>query len=147
MRRIVIEGWRGIHHSYALVAQAHALCLLARDGIELRYRDLPWFSEQWRRTTGVLTPEQEQRIAAIPTADDTFAPDVTWSLRPEVPDFTPPRLGRRMVFGTPECRVLPRAVVDTYGDARKLSPAIEIVTPSRWTALAYERFGFAPARV
>ena len=147
MRRIVIEGWRGMHHSYALVAQSHALCLLGRADLDLRYRDLPLFSEHWRHTGGVFTPEQERRIAAIPSAVDTFAPDVTWSLRPEVPDFTDPVVGCRMVFGTPECRVLPRVVVERYGNAAKLSPSIGVVTPSRWTAAAYERFGFDAQRV
>jgi hypothetical protein len=133
-RRIVIEGWRGIHHSYALVAQAHALCLLERPDVEVRYRDIPYFSDRWQRSTGVLAAAQERAIAAIPVAAPDDAADVTWTLRPEIPDFNAPSSGRRFAFGTPEHRVLPREIVARFGSAEGVSERVEIITPSRWTS-------------
>ena len=41
-KRLLVEGWRFIPHSYALVAQAHCLSLLRRNDVELRFRDLPF---------------------------------------------------------------------------------------------------------
>ena len=37
--RLVVEGWRFLPHSYALVAQSHCLSLARRDDIELRFID------------------------------------------------------------------------------------------------------------
>lgn len=146
-RRLVIEGWRGIHHSYALVAQAHALCLLGRPTIALRFRDLPYFSDRWQRSSGVFDVADERRLAGIASPEPAFAPEATWNLRPERPDFTPPANGRKFVFGTPEHRVLPLEAGGPYRSAAAVSPQIDIVTPSHWTALAYRRFGFEDDRI
>jgi hypothetical protein len=62
-RRLLIEGWRFIHHSYALVAQSHCLCMLKRGDLDLRFRDLPFYSEAWKPTPGIFAPEQEHALA------------------------------------------------------------------------------------
>ena len=143
---LLIEGWRSIHHSYALVAQAHALCLLRRDAI-LRFRDVPYHDPGWQPTRGLFTAEEEARIAAIPAPEAAFVPAVTWSLRPERPDLSAPAAGRRFAFGTPEHRVLPPPEVLGFRDATEVSPRVEIVTPSAWTATAFARFGFPGERI
>lgn len=142
-----MEGWRFIHHSYALVAQAHCLCLLRRGEIDLRFRDHPYFYRTWKTTAGVLPPEQERLLATLRAPDARFEPEATFSMRAEESDFTPPRSGRKFVFGTPEYRVLRRRQLGGLSSSAELPDAIDIVTPSRWCALAYERFGIAPARI
>ncbi|MEO5700777.1 MAG: glycosyltransferase family 4 protein [Casimicrobiaceae bacterium] len=146
-RRLLVEGWRAIHHSYALIAQAHCLCLLRRPGIDLRFRDLPYHSDAWRPTIGLFDRDDEARLAGVPAPESAFDPDTTFSMHPERPDFSPPSTGRKFVFGTPEHRVLPPASVIGAGAASDLAPSIEIVTPSHWTAVAYERFGFGRERI
>ena len=105
-RRLLVEGWRLIPHSYALVAQSHCLCLLQREDVELRFADLPYYYDTWRRTRGVFTPEQERALAALRSPEVGFAPQATFSLHAERPDFTAPASGHKFVFGTPEYRVL-----------------------------------------
>ncbi|HZQ62965.1 MAG TPA: glycosyltransferase family 4 protein [Casimicrobiaceae bacterium] len=146
-KRLLFEAWRGIHHSYALVAQQHCLAILPRADIELRFRDLPYFSPHWRRTSGVLDAVDEVRIGSIPAPEPEFAPEATVNMQAERPDFSPPPSGRKFVFGTPEFRVLREENVAGVRSARELSHDIHVLTPSRWTAAAYERFGFAPARI
>ena len=106
MRRLLVEGWRLIPHSYALVAQSHCLCLLQEQELELRFVDLPYYFDRWRRTRGVFTAEQEASLAGLRAPEPDFLPQATLTMRPERPDFSAPRSGRRFAFGTAEYRVL-----------------------------------------
>lgn len=145
--RLLVEGWRFIHHSYALVAQSHCLSILKRGDVDLRFRDLPLYAEAWTHVPGVFAPEQEQALAAIAAPESGFLPDATLSLRPERPDFSAPESGRKFVFGTAEHRRLAAANRSGLGSAAEVSPAVSVVTPSRWAATAFERFGFPPERI
>jgi hypothetical protein len=42
---LLIEGWRGLNHSYGLVNQYQILELLKIDGLRLFHHDLPFFNE------------------------------------------------------------------------------------------------------
>ena len=146
-KRLLIEGWRFLPHSYALVAQSHCLCLLQRDDVELRFADLPYHDGAWRRTRGVFTPAQEEALAALRPPEADFAPEATFTLRPERPDFSAPRTGRRFAFGTAEYRLLTEQNRGGLRSAAQVPETVSVVTPSRWPALAFERFGLASERV
>ena len=146
-RRLQFEGWRFIHHSYALVAQAHCLCLLRRGDIDLRFRDLPYYYPDWKTTRGLVAPEEERVLAALRAPEAGFLPEATFSMRAEESDFTAPSSGRKFVFGTPEYRVLQDRQRGGLSSGAELPDTVDIVTPSHWCAPAYERFGVPPARV
>ena len=146
-RRLQFEGWRFIHHSYALVAQAHCLCLLRRGDIDLRFRDVPYYYPAWKTTRGLVAPEEERALAALRAPETEFLPEATFSMRAEESDFTAPRSGRKFVFGTPEYRVLGEGQRGGLSSGAELPDAIDIVTPSHWCVPAYERFGIPPSRI
>jgi glycosyltransferase involved in cell wall biosynthesis len=145
--RLLVEGWRFLPHSYALVAQAHCLCLASRPDIDLRFVDLPFYKQSWKRAPGIFTPDQEKVLAALGAPESSFAADATFTLRPERPDFRPPKTGRRFAFATAEYRVLTPTNVGELRSAAEVPASVDVVTPSRWAGLAYERFGFAAERV
>src|SRR5205085_2799133 len=89
-KRLVVEGWRRMAHSYAIVAQSHCLDLAARDDIDLRFVDLPYYSTTWHPTPGVFEPWQESLLAALREPEPGFAADATFTMRPEQPDFRSP---------------------------------------------------------
>jgi glycosyltransferase involved in cell wall biosynthesis len=146
-RRLQFEGWRFIHHSYALVAQAHCLCLLRRGDIDLRFRDLPYYYPEWKTTRGLVAPEEERVLAALRAPEAEFLPEVTFSMRAEESDFTAARSGRKFVFGTPEYRVLRDGQRGGMSSGAELPDTIDIVTPSHWCVPAYERFGVPAPRI
>lgn len=146
-RRLLIEGWRFIHHSYALVAQEHCLCLLRRGDIDLRFRDFPYYYPDWKPTGGILDAEQQGLLAALRSPEPAFVPEATFTMRAEQSDFSPPRAGRKFVFGTPEHRVLSQQQRGGLSSAAELADTIDIITPSHWCARAYERFGLAKQRI
>lgn len=146
-RRLLIEGWRFIHHSYALVAQEHCLCLLRRGDIDLRFRDYPYYYPEWKATGGIVDAEQQGLLATLRPPEPAFVPEATFSMRAEQSDFSPPRSGRKFVFGTPEHRVLSQRQRGGLSSAAELADTIDIITPSHWCALAYQRFGLALERI
>lgn len=146
-RRLQFEGWRFIHHSYALVAQAHCLCLLRRGDIDLRFRDVPYYYPTWKTTRGLVAPEEERALAALRAPETEFLPEATFSMRAEGSDFTAARSGRKFVFGTPEYRVLGEGQRGGLSSGAELPAAIDIVTPSHWCVPAYERFGIPRPRI
>jgi glycosyltransferase involved in cell wall biosynthesis len=68
-------------------------------------------------------------------------------MRPERPDFSAPRSGRRFAFGTAEYRVLAEERRSGLRSAAEVPDTVSMVTPSRWSALAYERFGLPRERI
>src|SRR5438045_5495211 len=146
-RRLLVEGWRFLPHSYALVEQAHCPCLARRADIDLRFVDLSFYSPAWKPAPGIFSPDEEAALKAMRAPEPSFAPDATFTLRPERPDFSAPRTGRRFAFGTAEYRVLTQENASHLGSAAEVPASVEIVTCSHWAALAYERFGFAPERI
>jgi glycosyltransferase involved in cell wall biosynthesis len=69
---LLIEGWRGVSHSYGLVNQYQILELLKIDGLKLFHHDLPLISKDWNRTRNDANfpLEAQQQIDALPQAGD-----------------------------------------------------------------------------
>src|SRR5262249_55595303 len=84
---------------------------------------------------------------ALRSPEGSFEAEATFTLRPERPDFTPARSGRRFSFATAEFRVLAPQNASGFGSATEVPSSVDVVTPSRWAAGAYHRFGFSPERV
>jgi hypothetical protein len=114
MKTVIIEGWRYIPHSYAMVNQHLCLELLKRPDIRLFHRDVRYFMPTWRPTPNLWSPEDEAKLRSIPapspgmradamlrigfpaflserTAGDT---DILPGLRPSLERLKRPRSGR-----------------------------------------------------
>jgi glycosyltransferase involved in cell wall biosynthesis len=143
-RTLLIQGWRFIHHSYAIVAQSHALAILRRSDVDLRFQDLPFPGEAWQRSLGILDADDERRLSALQGPDAAFAPDAVVRF---ARDFSHPPTGRAFVFDTPEFRVLRPGVARKLRDGAAADGSVHMLVPSRWAAEAYLRFGIAAERV
>jgi glycosyltransferase involved in cell wall biosynthesis len=141
--QVLVQGWRFIHHSYALVAQAHCVSMLRR-GIELRFEDLAFPTPAWKTSRGILDPDDERALSELRAPEPAFAPEATLRF---ARDFTPPPSGRAFVFDTPEFRALRPGVMRKLRASAAAADRVHMLTPSRWVAEAYLRFGIAPERV
>lgn len=146
-KHLLIEGWRFISHSFALVAQSQCVSLLQRDDVDLRFADLPYYRDTWRSARGILPTDQEAIMAELRAPEFDFMPDATYTMRPERPDFSAPRSGRRFVFGVAEYRVLKTQNRSGLRSGTEVPEAVSVLTPSKWPALAYERFGIPRERI
>ena len=143
-RKLLMQGWRFIHHSYALVAQSHCVSLLRRGDVLLRFEDLPFPSPRWQPSRGILDPGDERVLSELGGPEPHFAPDATLRF---ARDFTAAPSGRSFVFDTPELRVLRPGVMRKLRASAEAADRVHMLAPSRWAADAYLRFGIAPERV
>jgi glycosyltransferase involved in cell wall biosynthesis len=147
-KSLIVEGWRFVPHSYAVVNQWQLLALLRRDDIAVRVVDAPLFAPHWLPTEGLFDAAAEQALRAIPTAAPEEAADVT--LRMSFPlDLAPSRSRLTAVFGTCEAQALPArhfAQPPDFAALRQMSN-LRIVTPSRWSAAGFYAAGFGTHQV
>jgi glycosyltransferase involved in cell wall biosynthesis len=148
-KKLLIEGWRGLPHSYAMVNQSQILELLGRPEISLAHRDLDLLVPQWKAVSGLYSAEQERKIAAIraPSPGERF--DAVYRIGGAIDFRASPRADRTVVFTTAEYRMIPR--VYTF-DKRPIAATLAenatmVVTPSNWSREGLLASGAAPERV
>jgi glycosyltransferase involved in cell wall biosynthesis len=147
-RTLLIEGWRFIPHSYAAVNQFQCLELLRRPDVRLFHRDVPYYRPNWRAMEGILDPQYEAMLRAIPAPRPGDRFDAVYRIGYPY-DFSPSRAARTCVFGTAEFgRVLPGHIAggSPLAKAHAESDSI-IITPSNWSREGFIRSGADPARV
>jgi glycosyltransferase involved in cell wall biosynthesis len=146
-RRVLIEGWRGISHSYALVNQHQILALLDRPEVKLFHRDLPFFGTRWNEKTNSagFDAARRARIDAVPPPDggrfDTiyrigYPPRGYGGDAEKIFCFnTLEYFGKPIFYDGPEAAV-------AHSNQR-----VTIVTPSNWARSAFLASGVDESRV
>ncbi len=143
MKNVLIEGWRGINHSYALVNQ-HQLIELQKININLFHTDLPYCSEDWNRQKNAngFDEQSNKAIQSIPgpaSTDQRF--DVIYRISFPY-RYYPGNSERLYVFGTSEFQHIKGYVFNNgLGDAIK-NPGLKVVTPSNWSKIGFLKSGF-----
>src|SRR5689334_2285832 len=100
-KSLIVEGWRFVPNSHALVNQWQLLALSRRSDLDLRIVDLPLLSKRWKQQTGLFEPADEECLQNLEIAATDDRADVT--LRIGFPfDFSPSRSPLTAVFGTSE---------------------------------------------
>lgn len=144
---LLVEGWRFIPHSYAIVNQFQSLEIAGRPNLRFAHRDVPYI-DRWKPVKGLFAPSQEQAIRAFPEPDPEESFDAV--LRVAFPyDYRPSGARRTLVFGTAEWRGVSRLNVAgglPLRSALERSDAL-VVTPSRWSRDGFIASGAPPERV
>lgn len=148
MKKVLIEGWRGICHSFAMVNQYQILELLQFPDLSLYHADLPYYLPRWTDTNNVPGfPEgMAQSIAAISRPDgETF--DAVYRIGFPIARsrFTSNRLITFVVseLGINEEQFAPgEASVERYCDGNNI-----LVTPSNWAKMKLLEYGFPAEKV
>jgi len=144
-RRIIIEGWRFIPHSYAIVNQWQLLELSRRPDVTVKFVEVPPYRRTWKPTKGLFNPDDELVLQSLLAPDPGEKADVTFRI--SLPyNFSRSRSSRTAVFVTAETQAL---WPDQFADPKlldelrqgKLPRELTIVTPSRWSAEAYFNAG------
>ena len=143
-RRLLVEGWRGVSHSFAMVNQHQLLALRRLGGVALHHHDMPFFMPHWNKldTGAGFAPEQTAFIENLPPLDAAQADTVYRICAPLQP---PEKRARRTVtFAVTEFGLTDRSFTDlavplrAYTDGGNL-----VVTPSRWSRDRLIDRGFA----
>jgi glycosyltransferase involved in cell wall biosynthesis len=147
MRSLIVEGWRGINHSYAMVNQYQLLELRKHD-LELFHHDLPLYHAQWsQERNGHGFPDRIYReIAQISPPPDNYAVDVNYRISFPY-RLNSSRSKRLYVFGTSEFQNISGHIYQDRLQEGLDNPDLKIITPSRWSAEGFQRAGFDESRV
>lgn len=147
MQSLLVEGWRGISQSFAMVNQYQLLELKNYD-IALYHNDRPFHFGHWNAKDNAdgFDPGRRQSLASIPPPPPGLVPSVTYRI--EFPlrfeDGASPRL---FVFGTSESKNLDHRVAPGQLETGRRNPNLTVVTPSAWSREGFLEAGFDPARV
>jgi glycosyltransferase involved in cell wall biosynthesis len=133
-KRLQIEGWRGISHSFAMVNQHQILALMRAGLLEIYHYDLPFFMPHWNvnSNSAGFDAKDTQLINSLSELDDA-EPDFYYQI---CFPFPIPRI--------PSAKTLTFMVAELGLDANSLKyPDIPlsaytngenlVVTPSRWS--------------
>lgn len=146
---LIVEGWRFVAHSYAIVNQWQLLALLRRN-IALKVVDVPFY-RPWQSQAGLFDQPAEQALRSLEIARPGESADVT--LRIFAPfTFLPSRSRITAVFATLEQQLIRRHQLADPGEYERLLRApppaqVKVITPSRWSAEGFYRAGFDTRQV
>lgn len=146
---VLVQGWRGINHSYALVNQYQLLEMMNDERLVLTHQDLPFFQAHWNPVANAsgFDADRLRKIAAIPAPDGT-PPDLLYRIG------FPYRLhggeARRIfVFGTSETQTITSQHIYQGPETHRpySNSDFEIVTPSQWSKVGFVNAGYREDRV
>lgn len=148
MKHVLIEGWRGISQSYAMVNQYQLIELAAMEGFSLRHHDLPFRYPSWSVTANDpgFPPEMRATIDAIPPSDRESYDCIYRISSPY--GAADHRAGRVLTFMTGEFGL----TMNHFGVSRDELPQFHhgenrIIAPSSWSRMKLVEFGFPEDRI
>ncbi len=149
MKSLLIEGWRGVNHSFALVNQNQILSLARMEKVKLFHRDLPFPFERWNRTdNGDGFAARERQVIDALAAPDPALDKVDAIYRICSPFRAGGRSDARTVTFMAVEFVLGGEQFASEGDRLALLASDSpIVTPSAWSRERILEHGFRPDRV
>ncbi|MBK7614072.1 MAG: glycosyltransferase family 4 protein [Vitreoscilla sp.] len=146
--RLLIQGWRGVHHSFAMVNQHQILALARHGGFELHHHDVAFLMPHWN-ASNLDAGFDAQRQSLIASLSDLPLEQADAVLRVAAPLAAPsPASPPALTFAVTEFGLdakgfaQPEAALSdwTCGEHR-------LVTPSRWSRDRLLDFGFEEQRV
>ncbi len=142
-KHLLVEGWRGVNHSIALVNQHQLLELVRRPSLRLSHRDRPFAISTWNRQANAsgFLPEDMARIDAIPEPGNE-RPDVVLSLSSPIAPVRHDGV-RQLTFMVTELGLGAKSFEGGEPDrAAYTAGGNRIVTPTNWSRDRLVDFGF-----
>jgi len=149
-KTLLIEGWRGINHSIALVNQHQILELLKLDGLNLYHHDLPFAFSHWTRTAGgsSFNPTDTAAIDQVPPLPDHLTPDCVYRICAPIRPGDATDRRRTVTFMITEFGLDPNSFIDgTEASGFFTRDDNAIVTASAWARQCLIDYGYAAEKV
>ncbi|KOR36037.1 MULTISPECIES: glycosyltransferase [Planktothricoides] len=147
--KILVEGWRNIPHSYAMVNQFQLLEMCDRPEVEIFHRDIPYLRSHWQPVAELFEPVAAQKIQQIPPPPPETVDAI---LRIAIPyNLKPGNAKKTCVFCTTEAGIVTKSMLSGIC-ANSITEALEnsdvtIITPSHWSRQGFLRSGVEANRV
>ena len=149
MKRLLIDGWRGINHSYAMVNQHQILALAQLGGFEIFHHDMPYRLTHWNaKDHGAGFEEKdEQFIASLADLPQGQSADAIYRIC--APIHAPSSSNAiTITFAVTEFGLKPNLFADPAVSPSAFTHGGDlVVTPSRWARDRLLDYGFAEQSV
>lgn len=148
MKQVLIEGWRGINHSYAMVNQYQLVELVQLPNILVQHRDLPFASTGWSTSqNNPGFPDSFCRLfSEIPDAQEIRYDCVYRIAWPYAKTTT--QADRALTFMTAEYGVSEQSFKNaTHPVEMFCSGNDKIIVPSNWSRERFLEYGFPESGV
>lgn len=145
---ILIEGWRGINHSYSLVNQWQILELIKTE--KLYFKDIPFVSNKWNKLKNFsgLEKENSDIINNIPKSNDLQKFDITYRISSPFNFDGNYNSKLLFIFGTCEFKYLEKkSYINNSINLLNNKEKIFIHTPSQWSKEGFINTGFRDDQV
>lgn len=147
-KELLVEGWRGINHSYAMVNQ-YQLLEFQNYGLNIHHKDASFYRTSWNSSNNFcgFDVDAVKKIEKIPQPTKGLVPDVTYRI------CFPYNLkliknGKLFVFGTSEHQVVTKEMISDGGTPLQYKKLpITIITPSNWSKVGFLNAGFSEEQV
>lgn len=145
---LVVEGWRGINHSFALVNQFQLLEMIRRQDTVLRHVDAAFHYPHWNRAVNGAGFHAADE-AALSGISGLTGEQADWLFRIFSPvDLRPPQHARRLaVFAVTECGLDAKYFAAGSDVGQFEASGGVLITPSEWSRNRIIDFGFRPETV
>jgi len=148
VKKLLVEGWRGINHSYAMVNQFQLL-ELKKLQLDLYHNDIPFYRKNWNPTQNFcgFDAKAMQEIESIPCLEEESNADAIYRIGFPY-NLTPTKSNELFVYGTSEYQTLTQDMVyfQNTSCAYKDLP-LTIITPSNWSKVGFINAGFGEDQV
>lgn len=148
MKRLLVEGWRYINHSYALVNQNQLLELIKYD-FDLFHNDIPYYRGEWnaKKSASGFDEEKLNILNSIPPASsEALQGDVTFRISFPYRYYSA-NSAKLFVFGTSEYQNINGMVYQDQLKDGLANSNLKIITPSNWSRQGFINAGFSDERV
>jgi len=149
VKSIVVEGWTGYTVSLSVLNMEQLVSMAMRQDVRLYHREMPSAYPPHARRSGLLQPDQEERLRAIPTPPSDLRPDIVLRITHPYLATPDPRAGRTWVWGAAEMGLIEPVKIASNRPVREamVTPGVWWITCSRWSARGLIASGAAPDRV
>lgn len=133
-RALLVQGWRFLPHSYALVNAFQCLELLRRPGLQIFHEDLRFPFPNWRTVKGVLSEREEALLGTMERPKSANRFDAAYRISYPF-DLSSVAECKTFVFLTAEQLIVPSANMARdlcFANVAKKFDGI-FITPSRWS--------------
>lgn len=143
MKRLLVEGWRGIHQSLAMANQYQLIELARMEGVVVAHRDLPYSNPQWSRpeNTPGFPPGLESVLASVTSPQPGESFDAAYRIAMPF-GLSEAAASRRISY------IISEFALRDYQFASGQSGIEEfchdgnlVVTPSRWSRMKLVEYG------
>lgn len=144
MKRLLIEGWRGVNHSFAMVNQHQILALSRLGKFQLFHNDMPFSMAHWtaKNNSAGFGEANAKLIAELPALAASDA-DCVFRIYAPFRPITPTK-AQNLTFAVTEFGLDPSYFDDPQPPlANYTRDADLVVTPSRWARDRLLDYGFA----